>query len=336
MNTDLTRLQLRLLLTCSCLAVALWTTPATAAPAAPVTPAAPAAAAPSAPDPVAERAQAITEAASLLQKAGAARTRGSRNFAEQLFSSAELILGPEALVGLAPLFREGAPPQVSTPLRVLPKDTPPQPGAVGGSDEEDKAEEKPKRGSLTGLLKLEGGTFDVRGVVTLEPANGRWHRRAPRRRFVEQRNREFAPKLLVVPVGSTVSFPNFDTIYHNVFSRSEAMSFDLGIYKNGQSRDLKLDKEGIIRIGCNLHANMSGYIAVVDAPHYTIVDTNGHFAFRNLEPGKYKLRAWSEKSLKPAVREITIVADKNSVTVTLPADAPSGLGVDKFGETFGY
>src|SRR5262245_42621079 len=68
-------------------------------------------------DPIAEKAVAITESANLLQKAGQARARGNRNLAEQLFSSAELILGPEALVELAPLFREGAPPRVQTPLK---------------------------------------------------------------------------------------------------------------------------------------------------------------------------------------------------------------------------
>ncbi len=300
------------------------TAPAATAPAALAQPAA-------APDPVAERAAAINEAGSLLQKAAAARARGNKNFAEQLFSSAELILGPEAVADLAPLFREGAPPRVTTPLKVMPKDTPPQPAVVGSSDEEDKAEEKPKRGSLTGSLMLEGKVFEGRGVVMLEPATGKFHKRSPRQRTMEQRNREFAPKLLAVPVGSTVTFPNFDPIYHNVFSRSDAQPFDLGIYKNGQSRELTFDKEGIIRLGCNLHANMSAYIVVVSAPHYAVTDDKGHFTFRSLEPGKYKLRAWSEKTLKPVIQEITIAPDKNTVTVTLAADAPGGLGTDKFG-----
>ena len=286
--------------------------------------------APATADPVGERVQAINEATSLLQKAGAARTRGNRNFAEQLFSSAELILGPEALAERAPLVREGAPPRVSTPLKVLPKDTPPQPAAVGSSDEDEKPEEKPRRGVLSGALNLGGKTLDGRGVVTLEPASGKFHRRAPRTRVMEQRNREFAPKIMAVPVGSTVSFPNFDTVYHNVFSRSDARAFDLGIYKNGQSRDLKIEKEGIVRLGCNLHANMSAYIVATNAPHYAITDDKGHFSFRSLEPGKYRLRAWSEKTLKPQVQEITVVPEKNSVSVTLPADAPAG-SVDKFG-----
>jgi plastocyanin len=302
--------------------------PPAAAPAPAPAPAAPPPAATKPPDPIAERAQAITEAASQLEKAGAARARGNRNFAEQLFSSAELILGPDALAELAPLFREGAPPRINSQLKVMPKDTPAQPAAVGNSDEEEP-EEKPKRGSLTGTLKLGDKPLTSRGVVTLEPLHVKWHARAPRTRIMEQRNRDFAPKMMIVPVGSTVSFPNFDAVYHNVFSRSESRAFDLGIYKNGQSRDVTFDKEGIVRLGCNLHANMSAYIVVVNAPHYAVTDEQGRFSFRSLAPGKYKLRAFSDHSLSPTVQEITIAPDKNSITIAVTADAAPA--VDKFG-----
>jgi len=171
--------------------------------------------------------------------------------------------------------------------------------------------------------------------VTLEPANGKFRKRAAKHRVMEQRNREFAPKIMAVPVGSTVSFANFDGIYHNVFSRSDVQAFDLGIYKNGQSRDVTFEKEGIMRLGCNLHANMSAYIVVVGAPHYAITDDKGHFNFRSLEPGKYRVRAWSEKTVAPVVKEITIVPEKNTVELSVPADAPTGPSADKFGASRG-
>ena len=85
-------------------------------------------------DPVADRAAALSEGANLLGKAGAARKNGNRNFAEQLFSSAEILLGPDAIAELAPLFREGAPPRVVTPLKLMPKDSPAQPELVGSSE----------------------------------------------------------------------------------------------------------------------------------------------------------------------------------------------------------
>lgn len=303
-----------------------------APPAAPAAAPAVAAAAPAAvPDPIAERAQALKEAANLLEKAGAARARGNRSFAEQLFSSAELIVGPEALAELAPRFREGAPPRVTTPLKVLPKDTPRQPATVGGSDEE-QPEEKPKRGSLQGSVKIEGGApSEGLAVVTLEPAGGKFKRRPARQRVMEQRERQFAPRVLAIPVGSTVTFPNFDPVFHNVYSLSEAKPFDLGIYRNGQAREVTFEREGVIHLGCNLHANMVADIVVVSAPHYVITDAGGRFNFRSLEPGKYVMRTWSERSLKPQTQEIVIKPDKNEVAIRVTADAPAGLSLDKFG-----
>jgi len=278
--------------------------------------------------PVGERAEGLREAATLLDRAEGARGRGNRSLADQLFSAAELIVGGESLAALAPLFREGAPPRISTPTVPVPRDAPPQPAAVGSSADEEP-EARPQRGSLSGGVKT-GGAGDTLAVVTLEPLTGRRTRRAPRHRVIEQRNREFAPRLLAVPVGSTVSFPNFDSIYHNVFSRSESKPFDLGLYQRGQARELMFDREGIVRVGCNLHANMSATVVVISAPHYAITDRRGRFFFRSLEPGRYRLRAYGERG-EPATQEIVVSAGDNSVSVAL-ADAPAGPLADKFGK----
>src|SRR5439155_21884639 len=118
-----------------------------------------------------------------------------------------------------------------------------------------------------GTLTVDGKSPGGISMVMLVPEKG-GTKRTPKQRVIEQRNKTFMPHVMAVPVGSTVSFPNFDQIYHNVFSLSKAKAFDLGMYKNGETREVKLDKPGIIRIGCNLHANMSAYVVVVDAPHY--------------------------------------------------------------------
>ena len=148
---------------------------------------------------------------------------------------------------------------------------------------------------------------------------------------MEQRGREFLPNLMAVSVGSTISFPNFDTVFHNVFSTSGIGAFDLGLYKAGEAREFTFTKEGIIRIGCNLHSNMSAYIAVVAAPAYVVSDPNGNFEFKRLSPGKYKLKAWSTKSKTPITQEVTIKVGANKVNLGVAADAPAGPQPDKFG-----
>lgn len=279
-------------------------------------------------DPVVERAAGFREAATLLEKADGERNRGNRSLAEQLFSFAELVVGPDAVATLAPLFREGAPPRITTPTRTAASKTP-QPVAVGNSDEDEPA--RPARGTLAGVVKLPTAELDAVAVVTLEPASGRFRRPRPQHRVVEQRNRQFAPRVLVVPLGSTVTFPNFDSVYHNVFSRSEAKAFDLGLYKAGQERQIELDHEGVVRVGCNLHANMSAYVVVVSAPRYFVTDERGRFAFRNIDPGTYKLRVYSDRFDEPSTQSITIAPDKNSAIVVLSGKPRVVASLDKFG-----
>ena len=282
-------------------------------------------------NPVTERAEGLREAAGLLERAESERRKGNRSLADQLFSFAELIVGADTLATLAPIFREGAPPRITTATVPVPLNAPPQPLAAGNSDEEEPTPPRPATGSLAGAVQTGVAGFEGFAVVTLEPAFAHFHPRPPRHRVIEQRNRQFAPHVVVVPVGSTVSFPNFDGVYHNVFSRSEVKPFDLGLYKAGQEREITFDKDGIVRIGCNLHANMSAVVAVVSAPYYAVTDSHGHFNFRSLKPGSYRLRAYSEGRDEPTVQVVRIAADKNSVTVALPTASSNTPMVDKFG-----
>jgi hemoglobin len=272
-----------------------------------------------------------TEAADLLEVATKARLRGQRSYAEQLFSSAERLLPPKSIAALDPLFRAGGPERITTALKTMPEDTPAQPKtSVGASDDDDGAEAKPKNGSLAGTLKMEGAAGAL-GVIALEPVKRSWKKRIPKQRVMEQRDRQFAPRVLAVPVGSTVSFPNFDKIFHNVFSVSRSKAFDLGIYKSGETRDVTFKSEGLVKLGCNLHANMTAHVVVVAAPHYAVTDAAGSFRFRSLVPGKYKLRAWGEDSAEPVTQTVEIRAGENSVDVRIPRGGSSGPVTDKFG-----
>jgi plastocyanin len=286
--------------------------------------------------PAGEKAVTFRQAADLLDKAGDLLASGNKNLAESLFSSAELLVGVDALAALAPSFRDGAPPRVTTPtIKIAPQS--PQPKALGSSEAEDEADKVPpppkvEIGSLAGTIQIDGkASSGAYSLVTLEPASGKWKPRTPKRHVMEQRFREFSPRVMAISVGSTVAFPNFDTVFHNVFSTSPLGAFDLGIYKSGEAREFKFEKEGIIRVGCNLHANMNAYLVVVAAPAYVVSDDQGKFRFNRLSPGKYKLKAWSEKSKTPITQDITIKPGKNEVSVGVAGDAPAGPQPDKFG-----
>jgi plastocyanin len=266
----------------------------------------------------------------LMQAAITAAKRGQRNWAEQLFSRVEIAAGAEVVAAAAPAFRTGAPPRIETAIKQLPLDTPAQPKLVGSSDE-DSPTPGQLPASLRGTITVDGKPLDGVGLVELYPLTGRYAKRTPKRRVVEQRNKTFSPRLLAVPPGSTVAFPNFDGFYHNVFSSSSTQPFDIGLYKDGKSRDMKFDKTGLIRLGCNVHANMAAFIFVIDAPNYVPVDGAKPFNFRSLEPGKYKARVWTERSAEPIETEIKLKDGVNTITFDVKGDAERGPSNDKFG-----
>ena len=109
---------------------------------------------------------------------------------------------------------------------------------------------------------------------------------------VEQRDTRFEPDLLVVPVGSTVQFPNFDPIFHNVFSLSAAQSFDLGFYARTQTRSVKFSHPGVVQVYCHIHSHMYAGIVVTASPFSGRPADDGSFSFANVPAGHYRLVAW--------------------------------------------
>jgi plastocyanin len=139
-------------------------------------------------------------------------------------------------------------------------------------------------------------------VVYLEGSFPAASTNAPALRILGQKNLQFAPALLPVQKGTTVEFPNYDDLYHNVFSYSKTKRFDLGRYRKDERPAAQLfDKPGVIKLNCEIHEHMRGVILVLDTPYFTKTDTNGHYRLEGLPAGHYPLKAWlNEKTTRQA------------------------------------
>jgi plastocyanin len=111
-----------------------------------------------------------------------------------------------------------------------------------------------------------------------------------------QRGRTFEPELVIVPAGSTVSFPNLDPIFHNVFSLSKPKYFDLGYYPEGQTRRIRFDRPGPVQVFCHLHTNMSAAVFVAPSAWYTKPASDGSYELRSIPPGRYQLVVWHKSA----------------------------------------
>jgi plastocyanin len=145
----------------------------------------------------------------------------------------------------------------------------------------------------TAVVYLEGRGPHDRAAQTLEMATD---------------GREFRPRVLVVPVGTTVRFRNLDPFNHNVFSLSEPNAFDLGLYGRGETRERRFTRAGLVRVYCNIHPRMSAFVVVRDNAWYTQPAADGTWAIPNVPAGRYILHVWHERAAAEAAREIVVPA----------------------------
>lgn len=153
--------------------------------------------------------------------------------------------------------------------------------------------------SLEGVVELTENGRPVPGaagaVVSFEPEHEA-PRPSPRPAEIVTRDKRFLPRVTVVPRGSSVGFPNRDPIFHNVFSVSQGNRFDLGRYREGQSRSTRFDEPGLVRVYCNVHEQMVAYVLVVDTPHHALAGEDGRFRLDGVPAGRGTLAIWHERA----------------------------------------
>lgn len=114
---------------------------------------------------------------------------------------------------------------------------------------------------------------------------------------MDQRDQEFAPRVLAVHTNTEVKFPNSDDIRHQVYSFSPAKRFELRLYKGTPSEPELFDKPGVVVLGCNIHDWMVGYIYVTDEPWFAVSDANGVVKFDGMAAGHYSATLWHPKAI---------------------------------------
>jgi len=154
-------------------------------------------------------------------------------------------------------------------------------------------------GTIEVILKGDSKKTDLSGVlVYLDSANA--ESKVPAE-FVKKnytmatKNKQITPRVLAVPLGAGVQFPNFDSIFHNLFSVSSPNQFDLGIYKGGDSKTQVFQNPGIVKVFCNVHPQMSATIVVNTTQYSTVADANGNFDLGKIPNGVYDVKAYTEE-----------------------------------------
>ena len=171
------------------------------------------------------------------------------------------------------------------------------------------------------LVQTPAGSPLADAAVLVEPVAGTPARpRARGHASIEQRGREFIPWMTVVQTGTSVDFPNNDTIRHHVYSFSEPKRFEIKLYAGKPGQPVVFDKPGQVDIGCNIHDWMEAHVLVVDTPYFARTGTDGRAAITNVPAGRYRVRPWHPLQ-KTAAAPQDIEIDDAPVRMTLALDA---------------
>ena len=177
-------------------------------------------------------------------------------------------------------------------------------------------------------------------AVWLTPLDGTAPPPAKNSYRMVQKDKQFRPHVLVVPVGAAVEFPNEDPFFHNVFSLYKAKRFDLGLYEAGGTRTIRFDRPGVSFIFCNIHPGMNAYLVAVPTPYFAVSDIRGQVVIPGVPPGKYRLEVWYERAdsaqLKRLARDVEVAGSGLSLGVIAiaPSAKPVPSHTDKSGRPY--
>lgn len=187
--------------------------------------------------------------------------------------------------------------------------------------------------SGTVTTTVRAGTAAAPVVVYAEPLAGTAPARESKPVTLSQKNKAFAPRVLGVPVGTVVNFPNDDDIFHNVFSLSPGHAFDLGLYRAGASKSRTFASPGVVRVFCNIHPQMTALVVAVPTPWVASAGADGAWRLE-LPPGRYKITALSERA-SPVTAEVTVAGATTAAPLTLDESAfATAPHLNKFGKPY--
>lgn len=188
---------------------------------------------------------------------------------------------------------------------------------------------KPATAAVVGKVKVTGASGPAWVFiedVKAAPANGTME--------IRQEGKQFLPRTTVVPRGTKVNFPNFDSIFHNVFSVSEGNTFDLGTARAGDPvKSYVMMNPGVVEIFCNMHSRMSASVLVAPSSLFAKVESDGSFRIDGVPVGSHKISAWAGGE-SVASRSVDVSIGAPEIELTLNA-AAAGAHKNKLGQPYG-
>ncbi len=142
-----------------------------------------------------------------------------------------------------------------------------------------------------------------------------WDKSAAKTPAINNEKCDFHPHVQVIPVGE-IDIVNSDPVLHNTHGfYGKLTAFNVALPNQGQRITKPLKKSGLVRVECDAHGWMLGWVYVADNPYYAVTAKDGAFTIKNVPPGTYTLVAWQEHTGE--VERPVTVKPKEGVNVTI-------------------
>ena len=175
-------------------------------------------------------------------------------------------------------------------------------------------------GDVKGKVAVQGLRSAENIAVYVDAISGKKFDPPTQHVTIDQRKMAFVPKVTVVMQGTTVDFLNSDSVGHNVYwpsiSGNKKQGHNLGTWAKGERKAFQFNDPGVASLLCNVHPEMSGSLVIVATPYFAVTDSDGAFEIKNVPPGTYTLKTWSEDG-KVTTQPVTVAAGTANVELTV-------------------
>jgi plastocyanin len=177
-----------------------------------------------------------------------------------------------------------------------------------------------RAGDVKGKVSVEGLKSAENIAVYVDVIPGKKFDAPAKHVLIDQRRMAFVPHVTVVLKGTTVDFLNSDSVGHNAYwpsiSGNKKLAHNLGTWPKGEQRTFQFNDPGVAPLLCNVHPEMSGYVVIVSTPYFAVTDLSGSFEIKDVPPGTYTLKTWSEDG-KVTTQSVTVASGTADVALTV-------------------
>src|SRR6516162_7410925 len=175
-------------------------------------------------------------------------------------------------------------------------------------------------GDIKGKVSVQGIKSAENIAIYVDTIPDKKFEAATTKPVMDQTKMTFSPHVMVVQVGTTVEFLNSDPVGHNVYwpsiSGNKKLAHNLGTWPKGEKKAFQFNDVGVASLLCNVHPEMSGYIVVAPTPYFGLTDKSGNYEIKNVPPGKYTVKTWSEDG-KVATQAVEVGAGTATADLTV-------------------